>query len=158
MMLTVFLTVGGFFFFVDATLRVNHFWWPALSLIPAVVLAADGLLAVWRRSLWGRRLVVGLCGYLVLHLAAPHYRLGQDEPIRLPQEWVGPLVEESLERWARKDYFYAYQNFHFAAKLDPTNPALQAWAHRAYRLAYDQQRQRWRAHADTRASRWKRAR
>ena len=145
LMLVIFFTINIFFLFIDpgSGLRVNHFWWASLSLIPAIVLAADGLAALWRESRRSRVIVSCLCAYLTLHLVLSDYSGGLNEPVRSAKEWSSILMKSGLDNMVHRQYGTAYDNLFWASKLDPENAALKEQLTQAYKLALRQKIKRW---------------
>lgn len=134
LMLLTFFTVSMFFLFIDAGLLVNLFWWPFLSLLPAVVMAGDLLATLWKKAPIFRGAIVILGVYLTLHLATVN-RGGYDYPLLSADEWRNQLVESGLQAMTEKNFPIAYQDLLWASKLDPADPQLKQWLTHAYGLA-----------------------
>ena len=139
LLLTVFSTISLFYAAFSAP-GMNHYWWPYFGLIPAIVLAADLLAALWQRARGTRIVVLGLCGYLAIHLVAPLAARGQDYPAYSPQTWTVLQVESGLEAMAQERFSHAYAHFLWASKLDPANAPLHAWLVEAYTQACHQKK------------------
>jgi 4-amino-4-deoxy-L-arabinose transferase-like glycosyltransferase len=143
LMLAIFFAVTLVFLVIKTDFMGNHFWWASLSLIPAVVLASDALVALWRKSQRGRIIVSSLCVYLTLHLALSAYRRGVDYSAVSPEEWTKILKEEGEREMKDEQYHAAHLNFLIASKLDPKNVALGEQTAETFTLAYRQKIKRW---------------